>query len=396
LIGGCPGTGGILGAIPGFSSGFWSTAAVTFDYSAFNTRTGVMGLQLFSLLPNASTAFGLKAAAAASAKAQRARDSQPIDTSGLSVKASIAERTAFNYQRLTSKLNSTVRDVTKARDTLVDLKTILSDMRRLIVLSQGDTITDDERRQHANEFDQLLGKLNIKVSSSGGLYGNLIGNSIRDIFSPEPIVYRTQPDSKATESVTGVYSGSDYTITDGDGNVYFTDRYGSNIQKFPFDDTVDPTVIASTDTVSYDSDTGAVSLTRSGESDPYLSGTLERKGLGVLHSFLYGDFTDPDKLDQALSDLDAASSKLRFNITVIESQLTKVTARRDYNKAFVQENTDLAVKINAKKSAAEQKAALEAQRQQLLYASTFQNTTSFDASGTLLSLNIQNLVDFQA
>jgi hypothetical protein len=370
-------------------------AAVTFDYSAFNSQTGVMGLQLFSLLPSASAASGLQVAAAANAKAQRARDAQPIDTSGLSVKASIAERTAFNYQRLTSKLNSTVRETTNARDTLVDLKTILSDMRRLIVLSQGDTITDDERRQHANEFDQLLGKLNIKVSSSGGLYGNLIGNSIRDIFAPEPIVYRTRPDSKATESVTGVYSGSDYTITDGDGNVYFTDRYGSNIQQFPFDDTVDPTVIASTDTVSFDSDTGAISLTRSGESDPYLSGTLERKGLGLLHSFLYGDFTDADKLDQALDDLDAASSKLRFNIAVIESQLTKVTARRDYNKAFVKENQDLSVKIKSQQSAAQQKAALESQRQQLLYASTFQGTTSFDASGTLLSLGIQNLIDFQ-
>jgi len=369
---------------------------VTFDYSGFNSRTGVMGLQLFSLLPTASAATGLQVAAAATAKAQRARDAHPIDTSGLAVKASIAERTAHNYQRLAGKLDTTVREVTDARDTLVDLKSILSDMRRLIVLSQKDNITDDERRQHANEFDQLLGKLNIKVSSSGSVYGNLVGNSIRDIFAPQPIIYHTRPDSQVTQSVAGVFSGSDYTITDSDGNVYFTDRYGSNIQKFPFDDSVDPTVIASTDTVSYDSDTGAVSLTRSGETDPYLSGTLERKGLGVVHSFLYGDFTDPDKLDTALQDLDAASSKLRFNITLIESQLTKVTAHRDYNKAFVKENQDLAIKIQAKQSAADQKAALEAQRQQLLYASTFQGTTSFDASGTLLSLNIQNIIDFQA
>jgi hypothetical protein len=369
---------------------------VAFDYGNFNSQTGVLGLQLFSSLPSVATASGLKAAAAAAAKAQRTRDSKSLDTSGLSVKASIAERTANNYQRLSNRLDNTVDAVTGARDTLVGLKTVLSDMRRLIVLSQKDNLTDDERRLHANEFDQLLGKLNIKVSGSGGFYGNLIGNDIRDIFSPQEIVYQTRPDSQATQSVNGIYSGSDYTITDGDGNVYFADRYGSNIQEFPFNDDVDPTTIADTDTVDYNSDTGAVSLTRDGETDPYLSGTLERKGLGVLNSFLYGNFTDSDKLDEALSDLDAASSKLRFNIAVIESQLTKVTAVRDHNAAFVKQNQDLAIKIQGQQSAEQQKAALETQRQNLLYAKVYQGATSFDASGTLLSLGIQHIIDFQS
>jgi len=127
-----------------------------------------------------------------------------------------------------------------------------------------DTVTDEERRKQADPFDQLLGKLNIKVAASGGFYGNLIGNSIRDIFSSEEIVYQTRPDSQVTQSVTGVYSGSDYTITDADGNVFFTDRYGSNVQQFPFDDDVDATTIKDTDTIDYDADTGAITLTREG------------------------------------------------------------------------------------------------------------------------------------
>lgn len=369
---------------------------MAFNIGLFNSQTGALGLQLFSVLPSASAAYGLKTAAAASASLQRVKSSQNFDTNGLTVKAHLAQRTASNYERLSYKLDSTVKAVSTARDTLVGLKDILSAMRRLVVLSQGDTVTDDERRQHANEFDQLLAKLNIKVSSSGGLYGDLIGNPIRDVFSSQEIVYQTRPDSQVTQSVTGVYSGSDYTITDSNGNVFFADRYGTNIQQFPFDDSVDPTTISDTDTVSYDSTTGAISLTRQGETDPYLSGTLERKGLGVLNSFLYGGFTDPNKLDDALSDIDNASSKLRFNISVIEGQLAKVTAHRDHNASYIKTNQDVADKILTEKQGADQKAALEAQRQQLLFARAFQGTTSFDASGTLLSIGIQNIIDVNA
>ena len=368
---------------------------MAFDYKANNTLTATLGFQLFSVLPSASAVSGLKAAAAASAKVQRTKKTQTFDTSGIEAKARQAQRTADNYQRLSSRLDRAVKTVTKSRDTLVEIKTFLSDMRRLIVLSQGDTITDAERRQHADTFDQLLGKLNIKVSISGGIGGNLIGSSIRDIFTPQDVVYQTKPDSQVTQSVSGIYSGSDYTITDGDGTVYFADRYGSQLQQFPFDDSVDPEIINATDAVSFDYDTGAISLTHDGAAAPYVSGTLERKGLGVLHSFLYGNFTDPAKLDEALADLDAASSKLRFNIAVIESQLTKVTAHRDYNAKFIKENQDLVIKVETEKSAELQKAALESQRQQLLYASVFQGTVSFDGSGSLLSLGIQNLVDFQ-
>jgi len=369
---------------------------VAFDYDAFNSVTGPLSIQLFSLLPSASAASGLKAAAAASARAERLKASKSNDTSGIEGQARLAEQRAKNYQRLSSKLNRTVDDVTDARDTLVGLKTFLADMRKLVVLSQGDTITDDERRQHADTFNQLLGKLNIKVASSGGVSSNLIGSSIRDIFEPGEIVYKTKPDSPVSQTVSGIYSGSDYTITDGDGNVFFADLFGSVLNEFPFDDSVDGETIGDADTVSYDSDTGAISITHSGDTDPFISGTLERKGLGVVHSYLYGNFTDPDLLDEALADIDAASSKLRYNIAVVEGQLTKVTAHRDFNKSLVEDHRALSIKLEAEKAGEEQKAALEAERQQLLYAFAFQGSTSFDGSGSLLSLSIDSLFDFKA
>lgn len=368
---------------------------MAFDFDAFNTVNGRLGVQLFSLLPTLSAANGLKTAAAANAAAQREIQNRKIDTSGIEVEARLADRRADNFQRLQPKLDSTVKAVTRARDTLLELKTFLSEMRRLVVLAQGDTIDDDERRQHADTFNQLLGKLNIKVRASGGTSGNLIGNSIRDIFDAQEITYKTKPDSATSRTISGVYSASDYTITDNDGNLFFVDDYGSVLLGFPLSNDDDGETIGDADTVSYDSGTGAISITHDGDTDPFIEGTLERKGLGVLHSFLYGNFTDPDLLDAALDDIDAASATLRFNITLIEGQLTKVTAHRDFNAKLVEENRSLASKIDTQKTVEIQKQALEKQRQQLLFVSAFQNTVSFDASGTLLSLGINNLYDIE-
>lgn len=368
---------------------------MAFDFDAYNSVTGPLGIELFSLLPSASAASGLRAAAAASASVQRTK-ANTVDTGSFAREVRLAEQRADNYQRLSVKLESTVKAVTKARDTLVTLKGFLSDLRKLVVLSQSDSIDDAERRRHADSFDQIVGKLNIKVRSSGGVSTNLIGSSIRDIFEPGEIRYKTKPDSPVSQTVTGIYSGSDYTITDGDGNVFFADLFGAQLNQFPFDDSVDGETIGDNDTVSYDSDTGAISITHAGESDPFIAGTLERKGLGVLHSYLYGNFTDPALLDEALADIDAASAKLRFNIAVIEGQLTKVTTHRDFNAKLVEDHRALAVKAETQRSAETQKAALEAERQQLLFASAFQGTTSFDGSGSLLSLGINSLFDFEA
>ena len=369
---------------------------MAFDLDAFNSLTGSFNAQLFAALPSANAASGLRAAALASATAQRRAAGVSDGSSTLESNARRAEQQARTYQRLSSQLDRAVTTVTKARDTLQELKTFLADMRKLVVLAQGDTIDDAERRQHADTFNQLLGKLNIKVRSSGGSSGNLIGSSIRDIFTPQEVVYRTRPNSAVTQTVSGIYSGSDYTITDGDGNVFFADLFGSVLRQFPFDDAVDGDTVGDADTVSFNADTGALSITREGESDPFITGTVERKGLGVLHSFFYGNFTDPALLDDALADIDAASSKLRFNIAVIEGQLTKVTAHRDFNENLIEENRDLAIKFRTELSSEEQKAALEAERQQLLFASVFQGTVSFDGSGTLLSLGIQSIFDFEA
>ncbi len=357
------------------------------------SRLNALSLSLFSVLPGASTSGSLLSAARAGASAARARSVEGVDFTNIEGKARLAEQRAKNFSRLSSKLERTTAAVTDARDTLGDLKKILSDMRKQIVLAQSDTIDDTQRAVHADTFDQLLGQLNIKVRNAGGIEGNIIGSSIRDVFTPSTLTYKTKPDSPIDQTITGIFSGSDYFITDAGGDNYYPGIFGATLTKFPTDFGDEGEIVADTDTIVYDPDTGSISLTRDGEASPYLSGTLQRKGLGVLNSFLYGNFTDPDKLDDALADLDAASATLRFDITIIETQLAKVTAHRDFNAKLIEEHQALASNVQQQALLEETQKALDAQKQTLLFNNLLQTALSFDGGGNLLSLTIQRQFD---
>lgn len=350
---------------------------------------------LVSLLPNVSAGRSLQAAARANTAALRAGRNDRIDLNSLDGEARLAKQRATAYGRLGSKLSRTAKAVEKARDKLLEIKEILSDMRKQITLAQSGTIDDSQRRQHANEFDRLLGTLNLKARNAGSVGSNLIGNRIRDVFSPDTLTYKTKPNSPVNQTVKGIYSGSDYQVIDGSGTVFLPDLYGSILQAFPETEGDSGELVSVDDTVAFDSDTGALSITRSGESTPFLTGTLERKGLAVLHSFLYGNFTDAAKRDEALSDLDAATSKLRFNIAVLEGELTKVTAHRDFNKKLVADHSALAGKVEQQALSAASREGLVAQRQQLLFVSTFRSTLSFDRSGGVLAFGAASLFDFK-
>ena len=65
------------------------------------------------------------------------------------------------------------------------------------------------------------------MRSSGGSGGNIIGSSIRDIFTPQPLVYKTKPDSPIDQTVSGIFSGSDYIITDGSGDKFYPGLFGA-------------------------------------------------------------------------------------------------------------------------------------------------------------------------
>ena len=347
---------------------------------------------LFAVLPDAAAARGLQSAARASAAVARDK-ALDLDARSIEAKARTAKKEAQNLGRITNKLNRAVKTIEKALDRLTEIKTNISDMRRQIVTASDASVSIDERRVFGDRFDRFLGDLNIRIKGAGFLGTNIIGTSIRDDFDPDQVNYQIKPDSPENKTLEGIFSQSDFFITDGNGDDFYPDIYGSILTKFPNPAAEDGKVVYHDDSVNYNNNTGEISLTHSGEGTPYLQGTLERKGLGILFSFLYNNFEDDGSLETALSDVDAASATLRFNIGFLEGELAKVRSAQTLVEGKIRERFDFAAGVEAKAMSEKNRAAIVEQRQDLLFQATVQNTLAFNSQGGALALTSPSVFD---
>ena len=359
--------------------------------SAFST----VGLELFSLLPDAAAARGLSSAAAARDRI----DSRPATQDrNIELAARQAEREAKDLSRIKFKLDTVTAIVERARDKLDEIRLLLVDMRKAVELSQSSTATDDEKRTQANVFDQKLGLINIKVRNFGTIGNNLLGSQFRDVFDADTISFPIRPNSLQEDSITGLFAGSDFTITqNGTGDVFVPDIFGAKVQSLPIsinDDVDDGIQLLDDDTVSLDNDTGAVSITRNGEATPVLEGNLERKGLDVLFSPFYGNFLNDTSLQEALEDVDSATQTIRFITGVFDGFVGRVGARRDQIASRIAENEKFAQRVESENLRAQLLAQAEQQRNALLFSGAFNSTISFTDSGVLTTA-IDNLLDVQ-
>ena len=359
--------------------------------SAFST----VGLELFSLLPDAAAARGLSIATAA----QDRIDTRPAEQDrNIELAARQAERDAKDLSRIKFKLDTVTAIVERARDKLDEIRLLLVDMRKAVELSQLPTATDDEKRAQANIFDQKLGLINIKVRNFGTIGNNLLGSQFRDVFDADTISFPIRPNSLQEDSITGLFAGSDFTITqNGTGDVFVPDIFGAKVQSLPLsinDDVDDGIQFLDDDTVTLDNGTGAVSITRNGEATPVLEGNLERKGLGVLFSPFYGNFLNDTSLQEALEDVDSATQTIRFITGVFDGFVGRVGARRDQIASRIAENEKFAQRVESENLRAQLLAQAEQQRNALLFSGAFNSTISFADSG-LLTKTIDNLLDVQ-
>jgi hypothetical protein len=106
--------------------------------------------------------------------------------------------------------------------------------------------------------------------------------------------------------VEGRFAGTDFSITDSDGDTWRYDRSTGTLAEYTsFPDTPSGVSYASSavSVASYDSGTGAISLNTPGGA---VDGTLTRYGQGVLDSFLYNGLATDADVARALADVEAA------------------------------------------------------------------------------------------
>ena len=359
--------------------------------SAFST----VGLELFSLLPNAAAARGLSIAAAA----QDRTSFEPIRRDrDIELAARQAERQAKDLGRIKAKLDTVDRLVERARDKLDEIRLLLVDMRKAVELSQLSTATDEEKRTQANVFDQKLGEINIKVRNFGTLGNNLLGSQFRDVFSADTVSFPVRPNSLQEDSITGIFAGSDFTITEtSTGDVFVPDIFGAKVEALPVDINADANngiLLLDDDTVTLDNSSGAVSITRNGEGSPVLEGTLERKGLEVLFSPFYENFLNDTALQNALEDVDSATGTIRFITGIFDGFVGRVGARRDQIANLIKENEKFAQRVETENLRDLLQRQAEQDRNKLLFTGALNSTIGFSDSGVLTTA-INNLVDVQ-
>lgn len=355
------------------------------DFFGIGNNTKPSGAAtLVSALSQASVANNLLTAA----RARRNSSLQPprLPNQGrLDSQVREATRQVQAYSKLKTRQSSAVKTITKATDRLGEIKTLLLEAREFIVKADRATTTVADQKLFANQFDQLIGKINLKAKSAGRNFVNLIGGSARDVFTAQDLDVQTRPGSQATTTYAGKFLGSDYSITDGSANLFLPNLFGSAVVQFPPPDPDDiGTLLQDDDTVVYDPATGAVSLTRNGAGTPFLAGTLEKKGLGVLHTYFYGDFQDPTLRATALSDVTDALQSLRSNISLFEAKQTRAEVALEFTEKTINENRDTVGRIEGQKFKAEQTFLLEQQKSELIFQQAFALSAGTGAGGVLL------------
>ena len=199
------------------------------------------------------SALGGVAAARTAQIAVAGRNSGPrcvekgVNQARLERQARESERILQGYSKLKIKQKRAVRTLEKANERLGEMKKIMLKARELIVLAQSPDATTEGKRDLANLFDQLLGKYNLRAKGAGFFGVNLIGGSIRDIFDANDLEVQSKPGSLVNTVYDGNFPGSDYAITDGNGDTFLPSIFHASVIKFPNADATDSGVLLKND-----------------------------------------------------------------------------------------------------------------------------------------------------
>ena len=258
-----------------------------------------------------------------------------------------AVATADSFAALLPNQRTAFDALDAAVDGLKSARALLRDLVHQVELAQVSTASTEDRLSYALAYDQSLRDFNniINAASAGGI--NLIGGVERGVFLPDDVEYVARPSSFSTETVSGSFLGSDFFIEDGSGDQFFPGVFGRQLELLPEESPANEIELLDDDTIVFDFDTGAITLTRDGAGSAFLSGTVTRSGVRLLNSYIYEGFQDSVLRDQAATDVRDAITRFDAATATFEAQRATVSARLNFTEAVVAQNLDITIKLES-------------------------------------------------
>lgn len=99
-------------------------------------------------------------------------------------------------------------------------------------------------------------------------------------------------------------------------------------------------------------------------------------------------------LDRALSDVDSASAKIRFNVGFLEGELGKARSAQSFVEGQIKIKNEFVAGVEAQAFGDERRAALEAERDEILFSGALQRTLGFNRQGGLFALTGPAIFNF--
>jgi len=255
--------------------------------------------------------------------------------------------TADSFAALLPNQRTAFDALDAAVDGLKSARALLRDLVHQVELAQVSTASTEDRQSYALAYDQSLRDFNniINAARAGGI--NLIGSVERGVFLPDDVEYVPRPSSFSTETVSGSFLGSEFFIEDGSGDQFFPGVFGRQLELLPEESPANEIELLDDDTIVFDFDAGAITLTRDGAGSAFLSGTVTCSGVRLLNSYIYEGFQDSVLRDQAATDVRDAITRFDAATATFEARRATVSARLNFTEVVVAQNLDITIKLES-------------------------------------------------
>lgn len=229
---------------------------------------------------------------------------------------------ADRFRDLRADLLEDDRKISNVINRIKVIRRGLDNLLSTVTKANQDEEADTNATGYQSAFDSIVGGLRRSAESASDS-PNLIGR-----IGTQKLTYPTNI-SGASQSVQGIYLGTDYYITDADGKRWQPDRAAKLLRQYDDYPETPSTKVANLATgVRLDSLVdNTLSFTTgpdTGSPETFAGATLNHEGIRVLDAWLYDGLATADGRARALADVEAAKDAIDLELSRYEIVRTTI------------------------------------------------------------------------